>query len=104
MLKSGHKISAQWHNMTFEQSTPCFLAAIILLIVTPVDQIVRAIITLAKPDYFKLNLNIDEDLANYFEALEASDKQSMILEEENMRNIYVRPTNSIINYHLFIII
>jgi len=31
-----------------------------------------------KPGYFENVLNIDEDLENYFEALEPEDKQNMI--------------------------
>lgn len=41
------------------------------------------------PGLFGVNLNVDEDLPNYFEALEQDDKFSMIKEEENMRKNYV---------------
>ena len=37
-----------------------------------------------------VNLNVDEDLPNYFEALSNESKDAMIKEEENMRNNYVR--------------
>ncbi len=44
-----------------------------------------------KPGVFDLKLKIDENLSNYFEALEVEDKQWMIAEEENLRKNYVSP-------------
>ena len=41
------------------------------------------------PNYFHVNLSIDENLPNYFEALEEVDRNTMIAEEENMRKTYV---------------
>jgi hypothetical protein len=40
----------------------------------PFSFIIKAIIEAVAPGVFGVNLNVDEDLPNYFEALEPSDK------------------------------
>jgi hypothetical protein len=65
----------------------------LLLIFIPFSAIFTAIAEAIKPGVFSLNLNIDENLSNYFEALEQDDKKWMILEEENLRRNYVIDQN-----------
>ena len=50
---------------------------------------VTAIINAIKPGAIGISLNIDENLPNYFEALEEGDKDAMISEEEYLRKNYV---------------
>ena len=45
-------------------------------------------INLVKPGIFDINLNVDEDLGNYFESLEQDDKKQILAEEENLRRNY----------------
>lgn len=61
----------------------------ILAALIPFGSAVVFLIELCKPGAFDVKLNIDENLSNYFEALEQSDKNLMILEEENLRKNYV---------------
>jgi len=61
----------------------------VLIFFIPFSAIFTAIAEAVKPGVFALNLNIDENLSNYFEALEDDDKKWMILEEENLRRNYV---------------
>lgn len=63
---------------------------LVLVVLIPFTSIFTALVNLVKPGAFDLKLDIDEDLSNYFHALEDEDKTWMILEEENMRRHYVR--------------
>jgi hypothetical protein len=60
-----------------------------LIIILPFSTILIAIVDACKPGLLDMNLNIDENLGNYFEALEKDDKKWLILEEENIRRTYV---------------
>jgi hypothetical protein len=59
------------------------------LFIIPFTKVIATIITAIRPGFFDLDLKIDENLSNYFEALEESDKKSMMLEEDNLRKNYV---------------
>jgi putative AlgH/UPF0301 family transcriptional regulator len=55
----------------------------------PFGHAVVAIIDHLSPGLLGVKLNVDENLPNYFEALEKDDKLSIIAEEDNMRKNYV---------------
>ena len=48
-----------------------------------------AILDFIRPGVFDVDLKIDENLSNYFEALEDVDKNWIKVEEENLRKNYV---------------
>jgi hypothetical protein len=66
--------------------------ALVLIFSLPITTILLFIINLIKPGHMDINLNIDEDLGNYFEALEQDDKNMIIKEEENLRRNYKMKT------------
>lgn len=55
----------------------------------PFSKFLATVIEAFRPGFFDLDLKIDENLSNFFEALEDSDKQWIIQEEENLRKNYV---------------
>lgn len=59
----------------------------------PFGKIVYYIVNFIKPGVLDVQLNIDENLSNYYEALEEEDKKWMISEESNLRSKYVSNTN-----------
>jgi hypothetical protein len=59
------------------------------IVAIPMAKVIKVFVEAIKPGFFDIDLNVDEDLNNYFEALEESDKNQMIKEEENLRNNYV---------------
>ncbi|CDW91100.1 UNKNOWN [Stylonychia lemnae] len=85
----GHNVIQDFTNVSLDQSFPCLVMFAILIILIPFGKIFTAIVSLIKPGAFDANLKIDENLGNYFEALEKPDKNWMIQEEENLRKNYV---------------
>lgn len=51
----------------------------------PLGHILVMIVDVFAPSLLHVNLNIDENLPNYFDALEDIDRENMIAEEENLR-------------------
>lgn len=76
--------------MQYDQSFPCLVTAWIFIGLLPFSLIISKIVKFVMPGVFEIILNIDENLPNYYEALDQIDKQSMVLDEENMRANYVR--------------
>ncbi len=68
-----------------------------LVFIIPAVNLISTIVEFFKPGCFDVKLNIDENLGNYFEALEESDKKTMISEEENLRKNYVRTSHFVNN-------
>ena len=62
---------------------------IFLVVFLPLCFMIKACVNSIVPGTIGFNMKVDEDLSNYFEALEHGDKQNMILEEENVRRNYV---------------
>jgi hypothetical protein len=60
-----------------------------LFFLIPFSVGVSTLIDHISPGCIGVNLNVDENLPNYFEALEKDDKLNMIAEEDNMRKNYV---------------
>lgn len=85
----GHTVYREFKDITLDQSIPCLTIFALLVFFVPFGSIFAAIINFIKPGAFDIKLNIDEDLHNYYEALEESDKKWMILEEDNLRRNYV---------------
>lgn len=89
VILSGHTIVSDYTQFKIDQSLPPLVIFFALITLIPLSQFLVFIITLIAPNCFSINLNIDENLPNYFEALEKNDKESMVLEEEYLRENYV---------------
>lgn len=63
--------------------------ALALLFIIPLGYILSGIASVFCKGLLVSDLNIDENLGNYFESLEMDDKKWMVMEEENIRNNYV---------------
>ena len=61
----------------------------VLAIIIPFGSMFYAILDFIRPGVFDVDLKIDENLSNYFEALEDVDKNWIRVEEENLRKNYV---------------
>jgi hypothetical protein len=81
LVRSGHTVVSEFQNLAFDQSLPCLLVFLALLFFIPFGSLFVAIVNLLKPGFMDITLNIDENLSNYFEALEEQDKQWMVEEE-----------------------
>jgi hypothetical protein len=55
----------------------------------PFGYLVLALIEYLRPGLLNVNFKINEDLKNYFEAVDQDDRLFMITEEENVRDRYV---------------
>lgn len=60
-----------------------------MLITVPFGTMITTILARIFPGIFGINLNVDENLPNYFDAVDQNDKNWSIKEEENMRREYV---------------
>jgi len=67
---NGHSVIQDLANVTIDQSFPCLVMFGILAILIPFGKLFTAIVNLIKPGAFDVSLKIDENLGNYFEALE----------------------------------
>lgn len=70
MVRSGHTVVSEFQNLAFDQSLPCLLVFLALVFFILFGSIFIAIVNAVKPGFLDINLNIDENLSNYFEALE----------------------------------
>lgn len=98
IVLSGHTVVMEYKTFYYDQSVPPLLIFLALAFFIPFTSIFTSIVEHFKPGYFDVDLNIDEDLNNYFEALEDDDKRGMILEEENIRKNYVRSIEKILQF------
>jgi hypothetical protein len=64
------------------------------VVLVPLGSLVISLVKLCRPKAFDINLNIDENLSGYFQALEDQDKKWMLMEEENLRKHYVRASSN----------
>lgn len=60
-----------------------------LAVCVPSGKILGGLADLVSPGLFKVKLNVDENLPNFFEALEKGDKEWTLKEENNLRKNYV---------------
>eukprot|EP00347_Sterkiella_histriomuscorum_P023421 403334704 len=88
VVKNGHTVIQEFRDITFDQSFPCLMVFFILAICVPFGKIGFAIINYFKPGILDVNLNVDENLGNFYEALEEEDKKWMQAEESNLRKKY----------------
>jgi len=70
IIMSGHTIISEFSDMAFDQSFPCLLLFFFLLFSVPLSKVFFRIMAVVKPSFMALDLNVDENLNNYFEALE----------------------------------
>jgi len=85
VLRSGHTIISDFKDLKYDQGFPLLIMGLTLLFMMPFGFIIMGIIGMVAPGVFGVHLNVDEDLANYFEALEMDDRNWMLKEEDNMR-------------------
>jgi hypothetical protein len=84
--KSGHTIAQVFSNDEWDQSRPFFIIAMILLIGIPLGAVSAWILQCF--GIGEVDINIDEDLANYYDAVEDEDRDEIIKDEENIRSEY----------------
>jgi len=89
-VRSGHALLANFSRFTYDQSAPVFIVAVVLLALVPTGFLLLKLINWLKPGLLNVTLRVDEDLSPYFDAVDDEDRNFMITEEENMRNVYVR--------------
>lgn len=83
---SGHIIPWNLTKVPIDQSFPFLVFGLILLVLLPLRVLTKKIF-----DFFTLeevNIQIDEDLATYYWAVEKEDRKEIIAEEINIRNLY----------------
>jgi hypothetical protein len=78
-IRSGHTIISDVERIAWDQSLPLLLLGIVLMIGLPLGSITAFI--LQKIGIGEINIKIDEDLANYFDAVEKEDREDNIKEE-----------------------
>ena len=78
LIRSGHTVASEMKDLHFDQAFPLLMLLGIFLVFIPFGSLFTLLVSYIKPGLLDINLNIDEDLNNYFEALEDSDKQWMI--------------------------
>lgn len=88
-LRSGHNLLANFNHFTYDQSAPVFILAVLLLALVPTGFLLLKLINWLSPDILNVNIRVDEDLSPYFDSVDDEDRNFMITEEENLRNVYV---------------
>lgn len=63
--------------------------ALILVVCLPTALILLSILNKLTKGYFEIRLNIDENLSNYFDTVDAEDRNWSIKEENHLRKEYV---------------
>ena len=86
---SGHTLISDISELVYDHAAPCFLMTFGLLFLVTLGYLLKGLSELCCKDLFGSELNVDENLGNYFNALEMDDKKWMVMEEENIRNNYV---------------
>jgi hypothetical protein len=89
LVRHGHTVISELSDITHDQSYPCLIVCFALIICIPFGNLVATILSFIKPGVFEIKLNIDENLPNFYEALEEEDKKWMRSEESNLRKKYV---------------
>lgn len=92
VILSGHTVIKDFATMSFDQSTPCFIMALILLVCLPTTLILVNILNKVTNGFFEIKLNVDENLANYFDAVDDEDRNWSVKEENHLRKAYVSAT------------
>jgi len=87
--KSGHTIITDLTSFSVDQTFPPFVLCLVFIVLIPLSVLISSILEAVKPGLIGVQLNVDEDLPNYFAALQKEDKESMLKEEDNMRRNYV---------------
>jgi len=75
ILMSGHTVLSDFQNFKYDHTFPSFILGMILLVVLPFGRVISWMIGKLLPGVFGVNLNVDEDLSNYFDALEEDDRE-----------------------------
>lgn len=85
-----HYVPMSLGDVRSDHSLPALLLSIIFLALIPLGPFFARCLNALKPGFLTVNFEVDEDLPNYFSALDENDRRFMIAEEENMREKYVR--------------
>lgn len=67
--------------------------AVILLASIPFGTMLLTVIEYLKPGIFEVDFTIDENLPNFFDALDPEDRKFILSEEANLRKNYVNLIN-----------
>jgi hypothetical protein len=71
VVLSGHKVLlTNLSQIKYDQSFPALCMLVVLLGLIPCGSVVASIMDSLFPGVFRLNFKVDEDLKNYFTALE----------------------------------
>ena len=85
-IKSGHTIISDVQRIAWDQSLPLLVLGLILMIGLPLGSITAFL--LQQVGIGEIDIKIDEDLANYFDACEREDREDNVKEEQNLRATY----------------
>jgi len=88
ILMSGHHIPFHSDDWNYDQSIPCLIMGFAIMFFIPLSAVFNAILNICVKGIFEVKLHIDEDLSNYFDALEPDDREWWVKEEEHVRNEY----------------
>lgn len=90
VVKSGHKLLVGYSDIKVNQSFPALVLTLIFLGLIPFGSLFAMIIDKLFPGVLHIDFSVDEDLKNFFTALEEDDKHWMLAEEQHTRDNYVR--------------
>jgi len=88
VIKSGHTVIYELGHIKWDQSLPPFILSVILLLTLPFGFVLKKIFEIIGGGTTEVNLKVDENLPNYFKALEKDDKQWLLEEENHVREKY----------------
>jgi TRAP-type uncharacterized transport system fused permease subunit len=71
---SFHNVPLSFDQLRRDHSLPALLITVLLLAMIPFGSAIVSLFNAVKPGVFSLNFKVDEDLQNYFEALDDQDK------------------------------
>lgn len=80
---------SDYTELVYDQAAPCFIMTFGLIFIITLGYLLSSLANMCCKGLFSTELNVDENLENYFVSLEEDDKMWMIMEEENLRSNYV---------------
>lgn len=90
IIRSGHKLIISYSDIKVDQSFPALMLTLVFVALIPFGSILTLFIDKLFPGFFGVNISVDEDLKNYFTALDQDDRHWIIAEEQHTRDNYVR--------------
>ena len=87
---SGHKFNISLFSASWDLSYPPLIMLWLFLLLVPLSVFVMYLIEKCAPQLLSPKVNATEGLANYFEAVDNTDKSKIVYEEKYFREKYVR--------------